>query len=147
MLHNTISKKVSRDTNQQNSEHQGLLKSDVDDTASVACRLRNQKLLLRLLFSLSFFFFFLLLMFFKGMIVKFLKSGPAMRGLWIPSKSFILFSKWARLSLLGLGGCMNNWRMFILLICILYDDVLKIQAIVTLRPYVHYAMGQMTCMV
>lgn len=57
MLHNTISKKVSRDTNQQNSEHRGLLKSDVDDTASVACRLRNQKLLLRLLFSLSFFFF------------------------------------------------------------------------------------------
>lgn len=92
MLLNKTSKKASRDTNEQNSEYQRLLKSDLDDTASVEHECHYQKLLSRLFFFLDFFFH-VLLMFFKGMIVKFPKSLPVMRGLWIPSKCYILFSK------------------------------------------------------
>lgn len=94
MLLNKTSKKATRDTNEQNSEYQRLLKSDLDDTASVEHECRYQKLLSRLFFFFPLIFFFpVLLMFFKGMTVKFPKSLPVMRGLWIPSKCYILFSK------------------------------------------------------
>lgn len=99
------------------------LKSDLDDTASVDHECHYQKL-----WSMLFFFFFLclLLMKFKGLIVKFMKSLPVMRGLWIPSKWYILFSEQATSSLLGVGGCVKNWRFFLLVACILVDDALKI---------------------
>lgn len=59
MLLNKTSKKATRDTNEQNSEYQRLLKSDLDDTASVEHECRYQKLLSRLFFffPLDFFFF------------------------------------------------------------------------------------------
>lgn len=98
------------------------LRSDLDDTASVEHECHYQKL-----WSMLFFFFLcLLLMKFKGLIVKFMKSLPVMRGLWIPSKWYILFSEQATSSLLGVGGCVKNWRIFLLVACILVDDALKI---------------------
>jgi len=74
MLLNKTYKKASGDTNEQNSEYQRLLKSDLDDTASVEHECHYQKHLL------GFFFFPVLLMFFKGMIVKFPKSLPVIKG-------------------------------------------------------------------
>lgn len=57
MLLNKTSKKASRDTNEQNSEYQRLLKSDLDDTASVEHECHYQKLLSRLFFFSPDFFF------------------------------------------------------------------------------------------